>query len=325
MQADQLAGWTPIRFYWQRSSAFMDWCYLGKSRFTDPFFDQTIERCLDNPFNLLFRRQTPMETLGQWHKANPGLPPTGLIFHSSRCGSTLISQMLAALPQNVVISEAAPIDSVLRARFYNTGVTDEMRAAWLQWVISALGQRWSGDEKHLFIKFDSWSALDLRVIKQAFPGVPWIFVYRDPVEIMVSQLKRRGAHMVPGLIEAELIGVEASSIFQMQPAEFCARMLATICGAALEHNDEGQAMFINYRQLPGVVWSSLLDFFRVEYTAADMDSLRYASQFDAKNPSMHFECDSASKNRAATDQVREMANKWIMPLYERLEATRLSL
>ena len=32
----------------------------------------------------------------------------------SRCGSTLVSQMLAALPQNIVISEAAPIDAVVQ-------------------------------------------------------------------------------------------------------------------------------------------------------------------------------------------------------------------
>src|SRR5215208_1425097 len=116
-QADRLAGWVPIRLYREQSSAFVDWCYPGERRFTDPFFDQTVEQCLRHPFNLLFRHQTPIETLGQRHESHPGLPPAGFIFHLSRCGSTLITQMLAALAKNVVISEAAPIDSVLRARF----------------------------------------------------------------------------------------------------------------------------------------------------------------------------------------------------------------
>lgn len=325
MRADQLAGWAPIRLYWQQSSAFMDWCHLGERRFTDPFFDQTVERCLSHPFNLLFRHQTPIDVVGWWHEESPGLRPTGFIFHLSRCGSTLISQMLAALPQNVVISEASPIDSVLRARFHNPGVTDEMRAAWLQWVISALGQRWSGDEKYLFIKFDSWSAIDLRIIKRAFPGVPWIFVYRDPVEVLVSQLKRRGAHMVPGMMEPEFLGVDRLSILHMQPEEFCARVLAGVCDAALRHQERGEAMLVNYRQLPDAVWSSLLDFFRVEYTAADVEIMRRTSQFNAKNPSLRFENDTASKNREASDELRAVVNKWVMPLYERLEATRLAL
>ena len=325
MQVDQLAGWTPVRLYWQQSSAMVDWCYSGERRFTDPFFDQTIGQCMSHPFNVLFRHQTPIDILGEYHEARPGLPPTGFIFHLSRCGSTLLSQMLAAMPQNVVISEAASIDMVLRARVSNHGVTDETRAAWLRWMISALGQRRSGEENYFFIKFDSWSILDLGSISHAFPGVPWIFLYRDPVEVMVSQLKRRGAHMVPGVLEPELLGMDYASALRMQPVEFCARALAGICAAALRHHNSGGAMFVNYRQLPDVAWSTLLDFFRVEHTAADIDRMRHVSQFNAKNPSLQFVDDAASKNGEASREAREMASEWIMPLYERLEAIRLSI
>jgi hypothetical protein len=298
MQADQLAGWTPVRLYWQQSSAIVDWCYSGERRFTDPFFEQTIDRCMGHPFNVLFRHQTPIDILGEYHEAQPGLLPAGFIFHLSRCGSTLITQMLAALPQNVVISEAASIDMVLRSRVGNHGVTDETRAAWLRWMISALGQRRSGDEKHFFIKFDCWSILDLRSISRA---------------------------LVPGLLEPELLGMDHASVLRMKPVEFCAWVLAVVCDAALRHHNGGNTMFINYRQLPDVAWSSLLDFFRVEHTAADIDRMRRASRLNAKNPSMHFVDDSASKNSEASREVREMVGKWITPLYERLEAIRLSI
>ncbi|HVG21462.1 MAG TPA: sulfotransferase [Blastocatellia bacterium] len=325
MQLERLAGWTPVRLYWQQSSAVVDWCYVGESRFTDPFFDQTIERCMSHPFNVLFRHQTPIDILGQYHDARPGLPPTGFIFHLSRCGSTLVSQMLAALPQNVVISEAPPIDSVLRARRRDHNVTDATRADWLRWMISALGQRRSGAEEYLFVKFDSWSLLDLGSIRRAFPDVPWIFVYRDPVEVMVSQLRRRGAHIVPGVLEPELLGMDYPSVLRMPPTEYCARVLALVCDAALEHRDSGEAMFINYRQLPEAGWSSLPDFFHVEYAADDVDRMRRASQFNAKNPSLEFVGDGLSKNREASREVREAASRWLTPIYERLEATRLSL
>ena len=43
------------------------------------------------------------------------LRPDGLIFHMSRCGSTLVSQMIAALPNMVAISEARPLDASDRA------------------------------------------------------------------------------------------------------------------------------------------------------------------------------------------------------------------
>ncbi|MFP5260735.1 MAG: sulfotransferase family protein [Blastocatellia bacterium] len=324
MRADRLDGWTPVRLYWEQSSAMVDWCYSGERRFTDPFFDQTIERCMRHPFSVLFRHRTPMDALGRYYEERPGLAPTGFIFHLSRCGSTLISQMLAALPRNVVISEAPPVDAVLRANQGGRDVTDATRADWLRWMISALGQPRSGEEKHLFIKFDSWSLLSMRIIRQAFPDVPWVFAYRDPVEVLVSQIMRRGGHMVPGVLEPELLGMDYSSILQMRPAEYCARVLAQVCAAALEHRDGGEPMFINYRQLPEVVWSSLLDFFRVDHTAADIDRMRRVSQFNAKNPSLEFVDDAASKHSAAGPELRDAAGEWVMPLYERLEAARLS-
>jgi gluconate kinase len=324
MRADRLDGWTPIRLYWEQSSAMVDWCYSGERRFTDPFFDQTIERCMRHPFNMLFRHQTPIEVLGRRYEERPGLSPAGFIFHLSRCGSTLISQMLAALPRNVVISEAPPLDAVLRASHGGRDVTDATRADWLRWMISALGRPRSVGEKHLFIKFDSWSLLSMRIIRQAFPDVPWVFAYRHPVEVLVSQITRRGGHMVPGVLEPELLGMDYSSTLQMRPAEYCARVLAQVCAAALEHLDSGEAMLINYRQLPEVVWSSLLDFFRVDHTAADTDRMRHVSQFNAKNPSLEFVDDVASKRSAAGPELREAAGEWVMPLYERLEAARLS-
>src|SRR5258708_4780469 len=113
MTTPHLAGWIPIRLYRTKSGPMVDWCHLGTTLLTDPFFVETIEHSFRRPFNLVFRHQTPIEVLGEWQAVQPGLPPNGFIFHMSRCGSTLISQMLAALSQNVVISEAGPIDYVL--------------------------------------------------------------------------------------------------------------------------------------------------------------------------------------------------------------------
>ena len=39
----------------------------------------------------------------------------------------------------------------------------------------------------------------------------------------------------------------------MPPEEYCARVLAAICRAALEHHDE-QALFVDYGELPSAVF-----------------------------------------------------------------------
>jgi gluconate kinase len=320
--AAQLEGWVPIQIKWQQLTPLVDWCYLGARRFTEPFFDQTIQRCMNQPFNLLFHHQTPIEALAKQHEIRPGLQPSGFIFHMSRCGSTLVSQMLAALPNTVVVSEASPIDAVLRAHFRVPNLTDEEQIDWLRWVVSALGQRRRGDENHFFIKLDCWNTIVLPLIRRAFPDVPWIFLYRNPVEVMVSQLRRRGAHLVPGVIEPNLFGLSNDSIFLMQPEEYCARVLAKICEAAFEHYESG--LLVNYKRLQKAMWGSIPHFFGIEYSDSDIAILNRVAQLDAKNPSLHFTNDTENKNRSATDMMRNMADELVVPIYEQLESARKS-
>src|SRR5207244_843717 len=66
-RADQLKGWIPIRLYWNERTPAIDWCWIGTRRFTDSFFSQTIDACLQLPFSSLFRPQTPIDTLRERH------------------------------------------------------------------------------------------------------------------------------------------------------------------------------------------------------------------------------------------------------------------
>ena len=315
---NQLDGWIPIRVYWNERRPFLDWCWIGNRRFTEPFFDHTIDVALRLPFSNLFRPQTPIEVLQERYASNPGLEPQGFIFHMSRCGSTLVSQMLSAVPKSLMISEAGSIDSVLRLRFDNPALTEENRSDLLRWMVSAIGQRRSGTEEHLFIKFDSWTALDLQIIHQTFPAVPWVFLFRDPIEVMVSQLARRGAHMVPGVIQPELFGMTAESIYQMRAEEYCTRVLACVCQAILEHHSVRPGILINYRELPKAVFDRIAPHFALELSEIDRETMLGVMLRDAKNPDVRFESDSQAKRESATDEVRAAVGRWLTPVYDQL-------
>ena len=206
MSGPELRGWTPIRVYWQDDEPMVDWCLLGDEHFSDPFFDQTIDRCLRSPFRMLFRHQTPIAALGDVAGPRPSVPPAGFVFHMSRCGSTLVSQMLAAHREHIVISEAGPIDTVLQSHRRRPGIGDELRIEWLRGLLAAYGQPGCSPAQRLFVKFDSWSVLDLPLVARAFPDVPWVFVYREPVEVLASHARERGSQMVPGMLEPGLLG-----------------------------------------------------------------------------------------------------------------------
>jgi hypothetical protein len=255
--------------------------------------------------------------------ARQGLAPTGLIFHMSRCGSTLVSQMLAALPQNVVLAEAGPLDGVLRAQLWAPDVTDGQRVAWLRGLVSALGQARNPEEMHLFIKLDSWHTLELPLIRRVFPGVPWVFLYRNPVEVVVSHVRQRGAQMVPGVLDPASIGLDLAAAGQMGAEEYIARVLARICERALDaHLKTGGRMLVNYEQLPAAITSEVANFFGMDWSAEEKEHMTAAARFNAKNPCLFFAPDSAEKQQQGTDRIRQVADAWVRPVYERLEALR---
>lgn len=321
MNPDLWRDWAPIRVYQRDGRWAVDWCFLGGARFTAPFFDETMDSCLQRPFNLVFRRQTPIEDLVEMQKADPGIRPTGFIFHMSRCGSTLVSQMLAALPSNIVISEASVIESVLRAGLWDPSVTDVQRIAWLQGVISALGRPRDAQEQRLFIKFDSWHSVDLGLMHRAYPDVPWIFLYREPTEVLVSHRRQPGAQMVPGMVGSGWMGLDMAAIAAMSLDEYAVRVLATICQAALAHRDDG-GLFVNYRQLPEAVFAEIAGHFGVTFDAAELDRMCRTAGFDAKTPSVSFTADTAAKRAAVTPEMRAFAEQRLAPLYAELEAFR---
>jgi hypothetical protein len=240
----------------------------------------------------------------------------------SRCGSTLIAQTLAALPEQIALSEAAPIDMALRAHFRDPRIDDEQRATWLRWLISAYGQRRSPDEQRYFIKLDSWHTLFLPLIRRVFPNTPWIFVYRDPIEVLVSHTRQRGPQVMPGVIEPQLLGLDLAAIMQLSLDEYCAMALARICQAAADYQRHDPGLLLHYRQLPAAIWSILPAHVGVSYSAADRERMQQAAQLDAKNPVLPFADDTALKQRAATDTLRQLAERWLEPVYQQLEALR---
>lgn len=311
-----LDGWVPAHVSWAGGGPEVAWCHLGGERFTAPFYDQTIGKAMQSPFNLVFQHRTPMDVLVDWAVARPGIPPTGFIFHLSRCGSTLISRMLAALPQNVVISEAPPVNAVLRTD--ERGVSEEQRIAWLRAMMSALGQPRKGEETQFFVKFDNSHTLDLPLIQKAFPEVPWIFLHRDPVEVMVSHLANAAPHMLAGTMNVLVPGVDRMAALQMPTAEYCARMLGAICRTANEGLMAGGGMAVDYTELPDVVWTRVAEHFGIAWTEADVEKMREVVPYHAKNPSFYFEGDKESKQKSASDEVRSLCATFIEPHYAQL-------
>jgi hypothetical protein len=319
--AQRLSGWTPIAVEWDGARPAIRWCFTDGLQFTEPSFDETIERCLRDPFRLLFWRETEIDALAELALASPGLEPAGFIFHMSRCGSTLVSQMLAGMRTALVISEAGPIDSMLRAvpQSAQAGGDSVER---LRWIVSALGQPRDAAHTHLVVKLDAWSILQLPLIRRAFPDSACVFVYRDPVEVVVSHLGHRGYHMIPGALPPEWFGLSLREAQLATPEQYFATVLARLCESALAGTREGQLTLVGYESLPDAVSATIAPLFGIDVGPAERAAFAAAASRDAKNPALAFVPDAADKQRRATGAMRAVVETRVGPVYRALDALR---
>ena len=312
-------GWLPIRASWQADELYTHWAYFGTRRLRESFFEGDVRWCLAHPFNRLIRYETAVDKLSAWLEERPHLQPSGFIFHMSRCGSTLVSQMLAALDSNIVVSEASPIDGVVQAHVWKPDLADERQSRWLQLIVGALGQKRCGDERRYFVKLDCWHSVALPLFRRAFPVVPWIFLYRDPIEVLVSQLRMPGSQMLPHGIGPNFHRVER--VYGPGMAEdYYAQVLAKICEPAVRQLGEGGGLLVNYRDLSDAVFSAILPHFGMTPSAADRAAMIGASRFDAKMPGSMFAPDGAAKQQSASPAARAAAERWLGDIYRQLES-----
>ncbi len=68
------------------------------------------------------------------------------------------------------------------------GLAPAQRSALLRAILAAYAR----DEHALIVHFDAWHAIMLPLIRAAFPGVPFEFLYRDPTEVLVSYARLGG-------------------------------------------------------------------------------------------------------------------------------------
>ena len=270
-----------------------------------------MQLALDRPFTLLFPRETAIDELDEIEQ---GLEPDGFILHLSRCGSTLVTQMLAAVPEHLVLSEPLLVNDVLRA----PGTNDE-RVRRLRLAISALGRPRRGDERGYVLKLDAWATHDLPLLRRAFPATPWLFLARDPLEVLVSHRWQAGMHMLPSVVAPELFGLDLLEAGTMPFEDYGAFVLGAICRQALAHRDDG-ALFLDYRELPGAVHDRILDWFGLECSAAERAAMQAASRRDAKSPTRPFADDTAAKAQAVTPALRAAVDRWARPAYDDLGA-----
>lgn len=301
---ERFTHYFPTALYFGDTGIEVRWEDLGSERFTEAFFGQAIEkRRSERPKSP--PRTTSLGALTALVRSRPGLYPSGFIFHMSRCGSTLTSRMLASLDRSIVIAEPTILSiSLSIVRPY---LTNALRERMLQDLVSALGQVRRRDETLYFIKFTSADILHIETVLRCFPGTPWVFIHRNPIEVGASLVEKPNGwlHAKRAGRPLPLTGEPPEELCRRPDEEYCALMLSSFLAAAARARDD-KCLCVDYRDLPEAVPSSVARHFGFELNSNERTNMLAIASHHSKDNSARqvFVPDSARKLAMASPSLR---------------------
>jgi hypothetical protein len=267
-------------------------------------------------------------------------PPRGLVFHESRVGSTLAANTLAAFQpeRNRVYSESSP--PVTAAKLYNPSEHSEQAIQLLQDVIYLMSRSNDIQESDTFFKIQSIGTKSIHAFRKAFPQTPWIFIFREPVQVMMSHLKKKGtmsavclrSRLRPDDDLKEMVQNtlgESSGVKHLSTEEFCAAHLSTLCKKALDEvlDSNGLGKVVNYIDLQKQLVENIIPKHFLQ--GRDGDELSQEAKDRAykvgekyskgRGEGRRWEEDSTAKENAAWSELQKASDTFLLPLYKQLQ------
>jgi hypothetical protein len=317
--------WLPINFIFSRTSVSVRWMDFGSKLLAEPLFQQTLDalRSLSTPAR---ERVTDLSTFLTVAGSRQSVRPSGVIFHISRCGSTLVANSLRTGDGVVALAEAGPLGvwfalSSRREVPFPAETWQETLRTMANAVVTLYAHHGTPCNPKVVVKCHAITTLQISQVRAIWPDVPFLILIRDPTEVIVSNLERPGGwvgsrHEPLGV--RNMFGWTGAEIESMPLEEYCARGVGRFCEAAVAHIDHN-CRVADYTQLVGNL-HKIARFFNLEIAPVDSCQFKHVLETYAKDStwSRTFQSDDDRKRRETTIQMREAVLKWAAEPYNRL-------
>lgn len=256
------------------------------------------------------------------------IEPSGFMFHISRCGSTLTGKAIARSPRNLVINQGGPLQrgfwAAITRDFSQPAEPSAENLRMFRNLVLAMTRRRRPEQASSFVKFISWNTLYIDFAMQAFPQVPAMFLYRDPVEVIASVLRETSAVLwAKGRRQAGfLAGVDWQETQGMGDVEYLARCFARYLDVASQA--KGHVAQVNYRDInPANFPAMLARGFQFDPGAGELALMAQQFAFHSKDDSdsRKFTSDSARKQSEIADEDKATVAQFCAPAMARLDAS----
>lgn len=290
MVKDFISNWIPIKLIEKENEIYFEWAYFADIPFAEPFFEETIVKCQSHDYNSKsFKLISTAENVIDWSKELDFVELKGLVFHVSRCGSTMLSQSLATSSENIMVSEAPIIDEILRSNAFDSAIKTTL----LKSVLRFLGQKRFSEQKHLIIKLDAWSIFKASYLRSVFPEIPFALLYRNPGEVLRSHQKMAGMHMVPNLIPSSVFGITSREIEEVSFQQYQVLVLEKYFQSFLEFYERDQnIIMLNYNDGMKNVIERFIALINTDFSESELNIMLERLKKHSKNEQAIFTGDS---------------------------------
>lgn len=288
-----LAGnWLPYRYQFRH--CLVNWLIpIGHA--TEPFQDEYISRCLQQQlFNQIIQPCSSLEFAKGQVKKLPVVQPAGFIFHLSRCGSTLISGCLSELDSTCVFSESPLLTELLLDNRLSPAELTIYLRAFINLQAAAFSCR-----PHMIIKWNAWDIFHWDVIREVYPGVPVIFLVRNPTEILASHYHSTGRHMSgdTSLMSVNPVFSVADNFVSL--FDFRIGILKSLMLVMLEKSD--YVRVVDYQQLNINTMEEIASYMGIDINSANSLKIHNRMQFHSKFTGKKFQGDGNHSVFSATE------------------------
>ena len=294
-----LFNWIPYKLIEKDNEIYFEWIYLADIKYADPFFDESIAKCKSHAYNSKqFKVVSTVENLIEWSNELISVELKSLVFHVSRCGSTMLSQSLATSSENIMISEAPIIDQILRSDLFSL----EKKTSLLKSVIKLLGQKRFPEQQHLIIKLDAWHIFKASYLRSIFPDIPFALLYRNPTEVLKSHQKMMGMHMVPNLLPSEIFGISVKEVHDLSFQQYGGLVLEKYFQGFLDfYKTDQNVVMLNYNDGMKAVIEKFIGFIKMDYSNDELEKIYDRLKRHSKNENAVFAGDEFKEETLQID------------------------
>lgn len=299
LQPHPLRHWIPYKLLSTDEQLTLRWLYLADQPINSPFFGDTQQRCLSHPYNSQSKAVvSSLDGLIDMAQTVPSVAPSAFIFHVSRCGSTLLSQLLSLNERHIMLSEVPLLDSLLRLTDTIRQSSAHQQEQAFQAALRLLSHKRTGLETHVFIKTDSWHVLGYDTLRRLYPTTPFILLYRSPDAVLRSQQKQRGIQAVPGLISPEFMGFSPDQLTSMDLDSYMTKVLERYFEAFLAIAErDANYLLLNYQADGMAMMQELIRFLNLPVTKEDYAAMAQRCSYHGKYPGQSFQKESSQLNQ----------------------------